>query len=166
MRMKKTQTILVDTNVWLDFYAIERPHSAASKQLLSYAFAHDIGILYPADIIKDVFYLVTSTTKQFLRAKHGTLTHDDAALANEFAWSAVNHMRENAFAVSIGQADVWYAAKMRPVHGDFEDNLVLAAADQAKATFLVTNDQQLIAHAPVAALTPGDALKALQARFE
>lgn len=69
-------------------------------------------------------------------------------------------------ATQAAQADVWYAAKMRTVHDDFEDNLVLAAADQAKATLLVTNDQQLIAHAPVAALTPGNALKTLQARFE
>ena len=158
--------LMLDTNCWLDYYEPSRPNAQQTCDLVRYAFVHNAKLLYPAAIIKDVYYLLALEMKRRIRQEQGALSQNLATLANESAWSAVNHMRENAFAVSIGQADVWYAAKMRPVHGDFEDNLVLAAADQAKATFLVTNDQQLITHAPVAALTPGDALKALQARFE
>ena len=55
---------------------------------------------------------------------------------------------------------------MRSVHGDFEDNLVLAAAERANATYLVTNDEQLIKHAPVTALTPHAALVYLRAKME
>ena len=161
--MAENASILVDTNVWLDYYAIDRPAYKAAHDLMSYSFAHDIGILYPADIIKDVFYLVESTMKRIMRARGVGLTHHDAAVANEFAWGAVNHMRENAVAVDIGHADVWFAAKLRTVHNDFEDNLILAAAEKAKPTFLVTNDEQLIKHATVAALTPTDALAALKA---
>lgn len=158
--------LLLDTNCWLDYYVPSRPNAQQTCDLIRYAFVHDAKLLYPAAIAKDVYYLIALEMKRCIHEEQGSLSQSAAALASESAWSAVNHMRENAFAVSIGQADVWYAAKMRPVHGDFEDNLVLAAAEQAKATFLVTNDQQLIAHAPVAALTPGDALKALRARFE
>ena len=117
--MAENISIMVDTNVWLDYYAIDRPNYKASHELMSYSFSHDIGILYPADIIKDVFYLVGSTTKHIIRAQSPDFTHDNAAAANEFAWSAVNHMRENAVAVGIGYADVWLAAKLRDVHNDF-----------------------------------------------
>ena len=131
--MENETTFLVDTNVWLDYYALNRAGSAEAQHLFSFAFSHDIKMLYQADIIKDVFYLTSATTKSIIRKEKGALSESDAAMANEFAWSAVNHMRENAFAVSIGQTDVWYAAKMRSVHNDFEDNLVLAAAEQANA---------------------------------
>ncbi len=63
---------------------------------------------------------------------------------------------------SGGQADIWYAEKLRGVHDDFEDNLVLAAAERVKATYLVTSDEQLLKHATVATLTPERALAALK----
>lgn len=158
--------LMLDTNCWLDYYVPGRPNARQTCDLIRYAFVHDIKLLYPAAIAKDVYYLIALEMKRRFREEQGSLSESAATLASESAWSAVNHMRENAFAVSIGQADVWFAVKTRPMHGDFEDNLVLAAAERAKASLLVTNDQQLIAHAPVAALTPADALKTLQARFE
>ena len=160
--MDSNTTILVDTNVWLDYYALNRAGGAEAAELLGFAFSHGIKLLYQADIIKDVFYLVSATTKRIAREEKGALSPSDATAANEFAWSAVNHMRENAFAISIGQSDVWYAAKMRSVHGDFEDNLVLAAARRAKADCLVTNDDALLRHAPVAALSVDDALALME----
>lgn len=158
--------LVLDTNCWVDYYVPDRRHSEATRALIRFAFLHDIQLAYPACIAKDVFYLIAADSKRFIRAAKGSLTESDAALANESAWSAVNHMRENAFAISIGQTDVWYAAKMRNIHNDFEDNLVLAAAERANATYLVTNDEQLIKHASIAALTPRDALAYLQSKLE
>ena len=158
--------LMLDTNCWVDYYVPSRRHADDSRALIRHAFQYDIKLAYPACIAKDVFYLIAADTKRFVRESSGSLTEHEAALINESAWSAVNHMRENAFAVSIGQTDVWYAAKMRSVHNDFEDNLVLAAAEKANATYLVTNDEQLIKHAPIAALTPHDALVYLKARME
>ena len=43
------------------------------------------------------------------------------------------------------------------------DNLIVAAAQRSNATYLITSDELLIKHAPVAALTPSDALTLLQA---
>ncbi|MFR1638350.1 MAG: hypothetical protein ACLSVD_03740 [Eggerthellaceae bacterium] len=40
---------------------------------------------------------------------------------------------------------------------------MVAAAQRADATYLVTNDEALIKHAPVAALAPADALALLKA---
>lgn len=159
-------SLVLDTNCWIDYYVPYRRHSKESRALIQYAFLRDIKLAYPACIAKDVFYLIAADSKRFIRESKGSLTESDAALVNESAWSAVNHMRENAFAVSIGQTDVWYAAKMRNIHSDFEDNLVLAATERANATYLITNDEQLIKHAPVTALTPHDALMFLRAKME
>lgn len=54
--------------------------------------------------------------------------------------------------------NVWLARKYQRIHEDFEDCLVLAAAQRAKADFLVTSDDALLRHAPVAALSVDDFL--------
>lgn len=54
------------------------------------------------------------------------------------------------------------ARKQRCLHEDYEDNLVVAA-QRAHADCLATNDQNLLKHSPVAALSCTDALTYLQA---
>ena len=54
--------------------------------------------------------------------------------------------------------NVWFARKYQRIHEDFEDCLVLAAAQRAKADLLVTNDEALLRHAPVVALSVNDFL--------
>lgn len=50
-------------------------------------------------------------------------------------------------------ARVWLARKHLRISEDFEDCLVLAAAQRAKADLLVTSDEVLLRHAPVVALS-------------
>lgn len=155
-------TLLIDTNVWLDYYLPDRAGSDKATSLMSFALARDCPLLYPTAIVKDVFYLTANTFKWDARAQKGALSADDAATATEIAWGCVSNMRENATAVGADESDVWLACKLRGIHDDLEDNLVIAAAQRAKATYLVTNDETLIKHAPVATLTPDDALGMLQ----
>lgn len=54
--------------------------------------------------------------------------------------------------------NVWLARKYQRINEDFEDCLVLAAAQRAKADFLVTSDEALLRHAPVTALSVDDLL--------
>ena len=56
--------------------------------------------------------------------------------------------------VGADESDVWLAKKHRGVHGDFEGNLVVAAALRADADYIVTNDEDLLKHSPVATVTP------------
>ena len=112
--------------------------------------------------MKDVFYLIATTFKRDTRAQNGKLTQSDAAVATEIAWGCVNSIREQATAVGADESDIWMACKLHSVHNDLEDNLVVAAAKRANATYLITNDDSLIKHSPVATLTPSDALALLQ----
>lgn len=98
-----------------------------------------------------------------MRQEKGELAEEDAAAVAEIAWGMVNHLREEAVAVGADQADMWLACKYRSVHEDFEDNLVIAAAQRSGAAYLVTNDERLVKHASVPALGPDDALAALRA---
>lgn len=62
-------------------------------------------------------------------------------------------MDEIATAVGADSSDVWLVRKYQRIHADFEDCMVLAAAQRAKADYLVTSDEALLRHAPVAALS-------------
>ena len=115
-------SLLIDTNVWLDYFLPDRAGGKEAIDLIVFAFEYEFPLLYPAAIVKDVFYVAVSTFKRIARAEKGSLTQSD-----------------------------------------LEDNLVVAAAQRADATYLVTNDEALIKHAPVAALAPADALALLKA---
>ena len=64
-------------------------------------------------------------------------------------------------AVGADASDVWLARKYQRVHSDFEDCLVLAAATRAEVDLIVTNDDALLRHSPIAALSSSDALALL-----
>lgn len=156
-------TLLLDTNVWLDSYLPNRARKKEATSLISFAYERECPLLYAAVALKDVFYLTAAAIKRDIRQQKGQLTCSDAAAATEIAWGCVSSMREIATAVGADESDAWLACKLKSVHGDLEDNLVIAAAQRAHATYLITNDEALIKHAPVAALTPEDALAMLQA---
>lgn len=160
---ERAEMLLLDTNVWLDYFVAERPSHQSAFELYSYAKAKGIPLLYPTGCAKDLFYLVCASLKRAVRQEKGELAEEDAAAVAEIAWGMVNHLREEAVAVGADQADMWLACKYRGVHEDFEDNLVIAAAQRSGAAYLVTNDEQLVKHAPVPALGPDDALAALRA---
>ena len=157
------KTALLDTNVWVDRYSSVRPGHAAATALFDVALRKGYQLLYPVTSSKDVFYLIASDYKAWVRSRcGGTLTHAAAAAAVEIAWGCVDNMCEIATAVGCDQSDVWLARRRKRLHRDFEDNLVLSAADRARADLLVTNDDQLLRHAPVAAMGVADAIAYLE----
>ena len=159
-------SLLLDTNVWLDYYLATRPGHQTARRLIERACACDVELLYTVGGSKDLYYLVALYFKRTARAAGATgsdeLSPEHAQAAAQTAWACVNHLDEIATAVGCDQSDVWTAHKQRPIHPDYEDDLVIAAALRVPGTCLVTSDVQLIAHAPVAALTPADALTYLE----
>jgi predicted nucleic acid-binding protein len=158
--------IVVDANVWLDNYLPHEHGRPVATEFLTSASAANATILYPASILKDVFYVVQNRLKTDARAQSGTLTKGDALAIREIAWSCIQNMRELGTAVGMDEADLWLACKYRRLHGDLEDNLVLAAAERVHADYLVTSDVQLIRKSTVPALTPADMVTYLKTRAE
>ena len=160
----ETTSLVLDTNVMIDYYLGDRPKSGEAKAFFDYALAHkeSCPLLYSPHCISTLFYLISNATKQSARQRLTRITEKDSLIAIEFAWGCIDHLQENATAVGADQSDVWLACKLRGVHNDLEDNLIIAAATRAHASYLITNDEKLIKHATVPALTPKDALAVLR----
>ncbi|RNL48980.1 type II toxin-antitoxin system VapC family toxin [Paraeggerthella hongkongensis] len=155
--------LLLDSNVWIDLFASDRPGRENAQALVSWAVDREVDLLYAAISIKDVYYLLEEREKRRMRAAGKEITPASAAAINEYAWGCIRAMEEIATVVPVDQSDIWIATKYRSFHGDFEDNLLLAAVERSKADFLVTSDEILLRHAPVATVVPGDLLKLVTA---
>lgn len=151
--------LLLDTNVWLDYYGPSRSGHAAAMKLIADAIASGAELLYAITSSKDLFYLIAAGLKRQYRDEHdGALTDGAARAAQEVAWGCLGHMNEVATPVGCDMLDVQLARKQRRLHGDYEDDLVIAAVMRSQRCLLVTRDEGLLRHAPVAALSVPDAL--------
>ena len=152
--MTQSNVIVVDTNVWIDYLFGERPGNGAAKAFFMQAARLDSSLVIPPHCLNDVFFLV----QQLLKARNrqdGKLPPDRAAAsAREAAWSAIDFILELAAVGPSDHADALIASKYREIHGDYEDNLVIACAMRTKARLLVTSDRKLLAHSPVATMNP------------
>lgn len=153
--------IFIDTCVWLDLYLFDRPGMRAAQALIRYALDHDIPLAYASHSALDVYAKAGMSVKRFFR-ESGALTDEQARTARTFAWDCATQMREVATPVPADVSDFYFAEKFRPVHGDLEDDLVLAGCNRAKASYLVTTDKRLLRHADISAKTPSEMLKLLE----
>lgn len=156
--------LLIDSNVWLDHYSGDRPGSADATALITYADARGLTLAYPASCIKDVYYLIAQSLKRQYRQERGALTEEAARACNECAWESARNLATIAVAVPVGEAEVWLACQLKELHGDLEDDLVLAALESSQADFLVTGDAVLRDKAPRGAFAARDMLAYLRAR--
>ena len=154
--------ILLDTNVFVDYYLGREPGCSACTSIID--LAYDKHVLYAAALtLKDTYYLVGATLKRLQRVEQGALSQSDAQACNQIAWSCVRHAMDVVTVVNTGRKECLDAFVLRSVHDDFEDNLIAASARSAQADFIVTGDERLLAHSPVAALAPQDMVRLLQA---
>lgn len=157
--MPQPSRVLLDTNVWLDAFDGERSRSREASELIDVCVRKGIDLLYAVGTAKDVYYLVGASLKRQARtAVPPTLSEGQAGAISAYAAACVANMDEIATAVGADSSDVWLARKYQRIHADFEDCMVLAAAQRAKADYLVTSDEALLRHAPVAALSVDDFL--------
>ena len=149
---------LLDTNVLLDYHLALRSGHKEAFELIHSATMAGVGLLVASHSLKDFWYLYWQAGKRY-NLEAGDMEVEAASKTAKIAsWGATEQLAEIATVVGTDASDSWLALKMRDTHDDYEDNLVVAAALRAKPQLLVTSDQTLIAHCPVAAATPKDAL--------
>lgn len=153
MAAEKQLRVLLDTNVWLDYFIDRSVMHDLAREVVKRCIRNELTILAAAPSTKDCFFLVAQELKRIERAANGSVSESAAATVNEIAWSCVLSMRKLAYIVPVDDSDVIEAAVLRSVHSDFEDNLVVAAAMRAQADYLVTSDKALLAHAPVTCIS-------------
>ncbi len=159
---RKNLMLVLDTNVWLDDVIVWRAGHQSARRLIAHARAHGIDLVYAITTVKDVYYIAAQQLKKYAREVQGTLTDDGAMAAIDSAWDIVEGMGDIATPIGMDAADVWMARKLRTVHNDLEDNLIIAAAERADADYVVTSDRQLLANPHVRALTAEQMLEHLR----
>lgn len=139
--------LLIDTNVWMDYFSGRSDRTANVVHLIEVADASERITLFASSLsVKDVSYLVSAAIKRECRRKTGSLSNDAIAAADETAWACVRQMRELALIAPVGADEVFDSFVFRPHHNDFEDDLMLGVANRIDADYVVTEDKNLIRH--------------------
>ena len=156
--MLRPRLFLVDTSVWIDFFLRGERGYEEARQFFMEAERREIGLLYTATTLKDVFYLIPR------RLRTRALSEGDATEVSfaPAAWACVRAMTEIATVAPLSLPECDLAWMLRNKHGDFEDNLVIAAAETCNADYVVTYDRELLEHFPPACITPQQALELLE----
>ena len=150
--------LFFDTNVLLDYALGREPGCSAFVEIVELAEKDKHTLCTASTSIKDCFYVISSSLKAANKSADGVLLESVAQAASKIAWAQIENIMRIVQVVSVGHQECMNARSYRSLHNDFEDNLVLAAARTAKADYLVTSDEKLIQHAPLACLSPRDLL--------
>lgn len=140
-----TLKLLVCTDVWLALVS-DGPSQSDAAALLAQAANTGAQLLYPATALSDIYHALGGEAAQ------------------KAAWAGVDRVRKLGVAVGVDEADLMLACRYRGLAGDLAGNMALAAAERAKADYLVTFDDELLRRSTVAALSPKDMCVVLQAR--
>lgn len=163
---RQTCTLLLDTNIWLDYYLGNRPQSNAAKSLIAYAEENGLTLTYAATSLKDVFYILQREFKELFRHEGRVMNSTQASSCNKAAWGCIRHMMEIAVAAPVSEPQIWLASHYENLHTDFEDDLILATLETSKANFLITGDETLQKKAPTGAFDAVTMLTFLHVREE
>ena len=163
--MNNPPKILVDSNVWIDSYLGYRANHDASLDFLRTARRCQAALMYGVTKLETIFYVLANEMKKAALREGRTVDEKAANACRAFAWGCIENIRELACAVGADEADVWLATKYRSISDDFEDNILLAAAQRVAVDYLVTTDRVLLNKATVAALAPQDMLTVLEAKL-
>ena len=141
--------LLLDTNVWMDYFLDRSSLHDIAGGFIAAAFADEsLTICTAALSTRDIYYLIRRELKQADLSENGSVSEEVAAAANEIAWACLATMRRLSFIVPVDETDIIEATILRDIHSDFEDNLIAAAAKRINAAYIVTSDRQMLAHQP------------------
>jgi len=154
-----TNTLLFDTNVWLDYFFDRAGVSNDIVDLIECAkFAGDT-IATTVSIKKDVYYIVPRELRRRAAAIGG---HGDEqpseTLFKQVAWALLEQMDELATVVPLSLREDFFARHIKDEHNDYEDDALVATARAIGAKCIVTSDLPLLRHFPNECRTPAQAL--------
>lgn len=149
--------LLIDTNVWLDYFMRSGGAQGTCERLFEAAVEAEADLLVSPTTLKDVFYLIQRRFKRqdTLEGKTGT-SYEPAA------WACIEFMLEIATPSPLSLVECSMARTLHGKFGDYEDNLILATGESAQADYIVTSDNPLLARFPEACITPVRAIELLE----
>lgn len=156
--MTDAQSLLLDSNVWLDYFLPFREGHDKACDLVNSAIDRNVALFYSITQMPTVHYLLRLLMKRDLQQTQNQLSEKTALAIRELVWGCLQNLRELATAIGADDSDLWVAEKLHRFHDDYEDNLIEAAAIRANASYLVTNDKAFRENATVATVSVHSAL--------
>ena len=157
--------VMLDTNVIIDYLMGREPGCTDCAQIITMHANSELIACVSALSLKDAYFIVSMLLKRMEREASGSVSESTARTANDIAWACVHQLVKDILVLPTGWAESLQALVFRPLHGDFEDDLVAATALSANVDFLVSNDEELIKHAPIACLSSSDALSLVKSEI-
>lgn len=155
--------LLVDTNVWMDYFLVRQEPHREAVELVRLAFGSEDVVLYAASLsLKDLAHLFENMFRRDVRESAGDVSPQAAAAARETTWRCVRAVVDKALVVPVGHAEVLQAFTLRPAHDDFEDDLLLGAAYRADVDYVVTGDAALARRSPVPCVNASRAVELIR----
>ena len=155
--------LLIDTNVWMDYFSGRSDRTADVVRLFEIADVSEQIALFASSLsVKDVSYLVSAAIKRECRRKNGSLSDNTIAAADETAWACVRQMRELALIAPVGADEVFDSFVFKYHHNDVEDDLMLGVANRIDVDYVVTEDKNLIKHTNGVSINVDQALRLVE----
>ena len=133
--------LLVDTNVFYDYFARRHPFDREAALRLVGCAMRDFEVWISSSQVTDLYFL---------------LTHGDERLSKEFASGTLQRLRRHVRVAALTEADVDDALAAQ--WNDFEDACIGSVARRIKATYVVTRNKKDFVRSPIPAVTPTEFL--------
>lgn len=153
MPITDIDTLLLDTNIWIDYFLNNGDSVPAIDRLLELGDSNRLTLCYAPTTAKDVFFILPRRLRLMDAQGRSAQSYLPAA------WACLDYMSEHATCATLSLGECQLARMMRRRFDDFEDNLIVAAANTANADYIVTNDRGMLERMPEACITPGRAVE-------
>lgn len=157
------QRILLDTNVLLDYLLHRDDHAKMAESVMELGAKNNVTLLCASLSLKDIAYLSSSAIRREFKPNESDVENFTRGfLSSRVPWRCIEQVKEMCDIVAVDESTCDKAFSLQKRHRDFEDDLIIVAAQQSGANCVVTSDAELISHFPEYCKTPAEIVAALE----
>ena len=162
MNDRSQYSVLCDTNVLIYYMLGMPPFFFPVLDLFKRSAEWGVQLSCTALSLKDVFYITPGRFKdRYLHDESLVVQVTAQNMLPRIARASVSQLLKIMTVLPVGAEECFAADGMYGTHPDFEDNLVIAAAEHAGVRYVATYDKQLIRHYPGLCDTPEEIVQHL-----
>ena len=136
--------------IWLYYFLGEDAYKHEITDLIASGQDDGVDIRFTPTTAKDLFYVIPRALR-----RAGAIGPDETM--SSIAWGCLERMFEFATPAPQSAAECHIARMLRSTIPDFEDAMIIAAAETAGADYIVTLDKELLRDMPEVCVDPARA---------
>lgn len=149
------QRILLNTNTLLDYLLHCDDHAKIMEAVMELGVKNNTTLLRVSLLLGDITYLSLSAIRRELKSsKPEVESFTRSPLSSWMPWHYIGQVKETRGIVAVGEPTRDRVFSLQRRHQDFEDNLVIVAAQQSDTDCMVISDTELISLFPECRKTP------------